>query len=169
MFFVMVLAVLSLTACNRGWRTVQPGRHVEAAGRFSFVPPSGWRTAKLDGMKFNLFGGEEIDGLAATISFVEEIFEESLESFIDKTLEVSKKVDKTFQILSREDVTLSSGLKAVKVVTTGTPTDLSMRQVLYFVDDVTRKLIIVCTRSESAGEQDALMEKSVNTFRLERG
>ena len=138
----LALTAALAAACGSG---KEAGRHYEEAGGYSIVPPPGWTVSEFPGLKYEIISGPAQNGFAPNINVVDESFRGSLDEYVKANLETMRKVFKSFDELSREDVQLASGERAVMVVTTNVQQEMQLQQTFYFVGEGRRKYVLTCT------------------------
>jgi len=62
-------------------------RHVESAGKFSYVAPAGWQVRAMPGLKFQIAHGEPVEGFAPNLNFVDETYAGSLQDYVAGNLQ----------------------------------------------------------------------------------
>lgn len=147
--------------------TPEPGRHYEDEGGFSYIPPDGWVISE-DGNKFMTASGLMVEELGANINFVDEIFEGSLDDYVDASRAFLEVFFDEIVFIEQGDFLTESGLRGIRQVYENDFLDLLVLQRLYFFDTGEIKILATCTRLlETSEEIDALCDESMLTFRLE--
>jgi hypothetical protein len=141
-------------------------RHVEQAGGFSLQAPNGWEFREFPGMKYRFAFGPVKDGFSSNINVVDEIYKDSLKSYVDANIQNLKKALPQFKLIERKDFATNSGLKGEKLVTSSFQQQIALRQTFYFLPGPQgRQFVVTCTTLEAKGESlDAVFDESVKTF-----
>ena len=162
---LLVLTVALAAACGS---SAEPGRHYEEAGGFLLVPPPAWDVRELPGFKYKFFVGPSKRDFAPNINTVDEAFDGTLDAYVQANMRTMTSVFKTFAEVSRADVKLDSGERAVKVVATNVHEGTKLLQTFYIIGGGDRKYVVTCTqRADDEHDLAALFEASVLTFRIE--
>ena len=148
---------------------VPDGRHIESEGGFSYVPPSGWQMTELPGLKYQFASGAPTGEFTPNLSiFVDETSSGSLDDYVVGSVAVVKDIFQDVRVISQEDFLTDEGERGVKVVIESTQHDVKMYQVFYIFDAGAKKIVFTYTRLADQGqENDALVDQSMRTFRLD--
>ena len=148
---------------------VPDGRHIESEGGFSYIPPSGWQMTELPGLKYQFASGPPTGEFSPNLSiFVDETSRGSLDDYAVGSVAVVKDIFQDVRVISQEDFLTDEGERGVKVVIESTQHDVKMYQVFYIFDAGAKKIVFTYTRLADQGqENDALVDQSMRTFRLE--
>jgi len=148
---------------------VPDGRHVESEGGFSYVPPSGWQVTEWPGLKYKIASGAPIGDFAPNLNFVDEAFSGSLDDYVAANIATVKEAFQDVRVISQEDFFTDEGERGVKVVIENTQHDTEFYQAFYIFDAGEKKIAATYTRLADQGqENDALVDQSMRTFRIEK-
>ncbi len=145
------------------------GRHVESEGGFSYIPPSGWQVTEWPGLKYKIASGAPIGDFAPNLNFVDEAFSGSLDDYVAANIAAVKEAFQDVRVISQEDFFTDEGERDVKVVIENTQHDTEFYQAFYIFDAGEKKIAATYTRLADQGqENDALVDQSMRTFRIEK-
>lgn len=148
--------------------TRDPRRHLEAAGKFSYVPPEGWQMGELAGLKYQVAVGPVSDGFTPNLNIVDEAFEGTLAEYVQASLNTLRETLTDLNVIEESSLTTDDGAEALKVIVENNQNDRDLRQTLYFFDGPAQKYVMTCTRlADAQAEVDALCDRAAQTFLLE--
>lgn len=144
-------------------------RHYEQSGNFSFVPPSGWQLGDLPGMKYKVAFGTFSDDFTPNINVIDEVYDGSLDNYVELNLGVMQRVSPEFKLISQQEFVNNTGAKAVKLVTDNSLFGRQLRQTFYLFESGQTKYVATCTRliGSKQAAVDTQCEESMRTFRIE--
>jgi hypothetical protein len=148
--------------------TREPGRHYEPAGGYSFIPPAGWQMVELAGLKYRV-AITEAAGFNATINFVDEVYDGTLNAYISANRAVLQQAYPDVAFGVQEEFFAAANIPAARLQATLTLDNRKLRQIYYFFDSGQRNYIATCSLLAD-GSQDFLIEacnQSLRTFRIE--
>lgn len=133
---------------------------------FGFVPPDGWKSAEMPGLKFKVILGPSADGFAPNINVVDESFGGSLDAYVKANLDTVQKAFVNGKLVSQEPFATDTGVPGHRAVVENTMQGKKLRQIFYFFGKDKTKLVVTCSAAASA-PQDAAFEASMKSFRFE--
>jgi hypothetical protein len=169
---VVVLVVL-LTSSGPGGgqgaaRQNEPGRHLERAGNFSYVPPVGWRVSDFPGLKYKVVTGTPVNGFAPNLNFIEENANLPLADYVDASITSMRAMLGDFRLIAKEAFTTREGLRGYKVVHENRQMNQLLRQCQYMFENGRQKIVITGTApATGANELAAVFDECARSFRFE--
>ncbi len=142
-------------------------RYTEAAGGFSYIPPTGWEVVAYEGLAYKIVRGPATGNFTMNINFVDEAYNDSLDSYVDASISSIMQAVPGAMVTAMGELTTNKGLRCIKVTIQSTQSGFDLNQVLYFFDTGAKKFIATYTRLRDGGqENDALVDQSMKTFRI---
>ncbi len=165
-FGLFIVLLLSLGACESKPR--DPNRHYEDGGGFSLVAPDGWNVTEFPGFKYRVFLGTPVDEFAPNLNVVDEVFQGTIDRYVEQSLTTMEKLFPEFEKLSQEDFTLDSGARAVRIVTQNVQFGKKLTQTFYMVGDGSTKYVLTASKlATDTRDLDPLFDASARSFRFD--
>jgi hypothetical protein len=144
------------------------GRHAETSAGFSFVPPKGWETRQVSGLKFKAFVGPAARGLAPSINVFDYPFKGPLDAYVKGNLATLQRGLKHFRLLRQDEFKTSQGLPSARLFIEHESEGGLVRQIFYIFDKGDMKFVVTCTVLADRGDKlDQTFEDSMKTFRFD--
>ena len=166
--FAVSLTILMLVSifCS-GCSSNQPRKHYEKSGGFSYDPPDGWQIVEFPGLKYRISHGPAENGFAPNINVVDEIFDGTLEAYVQANQDNMEKIFKNISILTSEKFLTEDGSQAIRLITKNEQQGTILRQTFYFFGSSKRKYVATCSALADGGESlDSVFAKSMRAFRI---
>jgi hypothetical protein len=162
------LGVLTVILVLKKASPSNPGRHHEAAGGFSYVPPPGWEVKPFPGLKFQIVAGPAQAGFAPNINIVEELSNLDMRSYLEANLLQMQGVFQGFRLLERQEFSTGDGLQGHKIIFERPEGGRQLRQCQYFFGRGNRKLTLTATMLAHTGTRfDAVLDECARSFKLD--
>ena len=142
-------------------------RHVEKAGGFSFVPPTGLPVSReLPGLKFKFHFAPSKDGFAANLNFVDDPVPAPWKDYVEASLDVLKTGAKAEILEKPAPFALDSKIECMRFVYKMSATGRETRHICFLIH-VKPDAAIVATFSSLPADGttwDEPIAKSIRTF-----
>jgi hypothetical protein len=143
-------------------------RYFETAGKFSFVPPSGWEMVEISGLKYKVARGTQEGNFSPNLNFIDEKFSGSLDDYTAASIAYMKKGFPKMSCTEPREFMTASGIRSNKLVCQNSQNGKDLAQIFYILDDINRKIVATYTRAANSGQKyDSQIDQSMKTFRLE--
>ena len=160
----IVLAMAFTFSCSSDDGNNEPKPYVNA--EFSVVPPESWQVVDYPGLKYKVFMGPRENGATPNINFADEIYNGSLDDYVDLNVEALKKYLGDVEIIYRGSFVTLKNLESKKIIAITEQQGYLLRQSLYFFPGENGlKMAVACTALASSGEKyDRIFDDSMKTF-----
>ncbi|MBU1168072.1 MAG: hypothetical protein KKD44_00765 [Proteobacteria bacterium] len=139
----------------------------EKEGAFSYDPPAGWNVVEFPGLKYRIAHGPKENNFAPNINVVDEIFQGSLDDYVDANLKNMEELMVDFEIIKRKNFKTMDNVDAVFFVSENKQQDVMIRQHFFIIESGKRKYVVtLSTRADGGDVLDDVFEKSMSTFRF---
>jgi len=157
----LVLAMAFTFSCSSDDGNNEPKPYVNA--EFSVVPPESWQAVDYPGLKYKVFMGPRENGTNPNIMFADEIYNGSLDDYVDLYVEALKTYLSDVEIIYRGSFVTLKNLESKKVISITEQRGYLLRQSQYFFPGENGlKIVAACTALASSGEK--IFDDSMKTF-----
>ena len=157
-----------VSAAPAGHIGASAARLSEPSGGFSYVPPAGWKIRTFPGLKYKICYTMAAGGFAPNINAADETAPVGLNQYVQVSMAHMNLVYSEFHLLNQTPFVTGSGLHGVRLVSTGTISNRTMRQIFYiFPAPSSRKIIVTASWLASEGDKyTRAADGAMKTFRL---
>jgi len=136
-------------------------------GDFSIIPPKSWQETDYPGLKYKIFIGTRENNFTPNINFIDEIYNGSLDDYVDLSIESLKKLISNVEIIYQNSFVTEENLESRKIIAITEQQGYLLRQSFYFFPGKNGlKMVATCTVLASSGEKyDITFDNSMKTFK----
>jgi hypothetical protein len=146
----------------------EPGRHIEAGARFSYVPPPGWQVMPFAGLKNQVVTGPPANGFAPNVNFVDEVNNMDMRAYTEGNLAQLQRMFQQFRLIERQEFATREGLRGSKLVFEQHQANMHLRQCQYYFGQGSQKLVMTATVLAASGARfDPLLDECARSVRFE--
>ncbi len=150
---------------------VEPGRHVEPAGRFSYTIPDGWTTRKIAGLTdYHILFGPPGETYVPNANFQHENYSGTLDDYVALNIQGLKDGGLDFQITQQpEPFTTDTQLEGRRLIIDLNDDGQRVRQTFFFIRHPPRMYVITASALSEGGEAfDGLFDALAKSLRPEK-
>jgi hypothetical protein len=134
---------------------------------FSFIPPSGWESKDIPGMKYRGFFTQPAEKFAPNITIVDESSNLSLKDYVDASRKLLASTSASFKELSLAPFTAEGSLPGYRLSFKNRYMELDLIQTQYYFSTPNKKFIVTCSMSEKDSRPIfSQCDQSLKTFQL---
>jgi len=140
----------------------------EPSGGFSYIPPTGWKIRTFPGLKYKICYTTPMGGFAPNINAADETAPVGLNKYVQVSMAHMNLAYSQFHLLNQTPFVTGSGLHGIRLVSTGTISNRTLRQIFYiFPAPSSRKIIVTASWLASEGDKyTRAADGAMKTFRL---
>ncbi len=144
----------------------EPEPYIENNGGFSVVPPKSWQVTDNSLSEYKVFMGPRENNFTANVNFVKEVYDGSLDDYVDLSIEVLEYYISNIEIIYRNPFVTLKNLEGQKVIAITEQLGYQLRQSFYFFPGKNGiKIVATCTALADSGEKyDEIFDNSMKTF-----